>query len=240
MKKILLITLIAIIAIVAVIYFNIGFIVKKAVNKYGSEITGTEVSMQGFDLSLTKGTASVTKLSVANPKGYQEKNIFDLENISVDIDTKSVATDTIIINSIIVNKPIITFEALSLQQNNIKTLQANINKNLPQTQKTQSVSAKEEKAPKKVIIKKFVLSKAKVDMSLPNIKPQSVELPEIIITDFDGNPQKQIAKILDAIIEKTTQSVTSIAQKEFENVAKENLDKITDSIKDKIDLKGLF
>ncbi len=243
MKKIILALLLIIIAVVAIVYFNLGYIVKKAVNKYGSEITGTEVSLQGFDLSLSKGEASASKLLVGNPKGYQAQSIFELENIEVNLDIKSLTSDTIVINSIVVNKPVITFEALSLQQNNIKALQDNINKNLPQTQKTESIAKGSDdnaKSAKKILIKKFVLSKATAQMYLPNINPQSVELPEIVITDFDGNPQKQIAKIFDAIIENTTKSVSNIAKQELENVAKENLNKITDSIKDKIDLKGLF
>ena len=51
-------------------------IVKKVVNKYGSEITGTEVNLQGFKLSLTKGEGEISEITVANPKNYSATYIF--------------------------------------------------------------------------------------------------------------------------------------------------------------------
>ncbi|MFR8206198.1 MAG: hypothetical protein ACLU99_07550 [Alphaproteobacteria bacterium] len=48
--------------------------------------------------------------------------------VSVKVDLKSPASDTIVINEIKVDKPVLTYEMLSLTQNNIKQLQDNIAK----------------------------------------------------------------------------------------------------------------
>ncbi|MFI3241115.1 MAG: hypothetical protein R3Y43_00945 [Alphaproteobacteria bacterium] len=243
MKKILLITLVVIIAVIGIAFLNIGKIVTTAVNTYGSEITGTQVSLKGFNLSLTKGEAEINKLLVANPQGYNAPYIFELDNISVTLDIKSLTTDTIVINEINIKQPIISFEALSLQQNNLKALEENINKNLPQTQKTESIATEETSSTssKTVLIKKFVLSKATVKAYMPNMDPISLELPEITLTDIDsGNPQKQIAQIFESIITATTQAVTNFTKEQLENLAQSSLNTITDSIKNKINVKGLF
>lgn len=107
-------------------------IVKQVVHKYGSQITGTEVNLQGFNLSLTNGEGSIKGLTVANPTNYKSPNLLDLGGVSVKVDLKSLASDTIVINEIKVDKPVLTYEMLSLTQNNIKQLQDNIAKIRPQ------------------------------------------------------------------------------------------------------------
>ena len=117
-----------VLVIAAAWYFSpsLETIVKKVVNKYGSEITGTEVNLQGFKLSLTKGEGEISEITVANPKNYSAPYIFSLGDIFVKVDLKSLATDTIIIEKIAINKPVITYEMLSLTQNNISQIQKNI------------------------------------------------------------------------------------------------------------------
>ena len=95
-------------------------IVKNLVHKYGSQVTGTDVSLEGFDLSLFSGEASVKKIVVANPQGYKTPNFISLDGVSVKVNLDSVLTDTIIVESIIVNKPYLSYEIISLTQNNIK------------------------------------------------------------------------------------------------------------------------
>ena len=68
MKKRIFFGLLAVIIIaLAVVWGSLESIVKKVVNKYGSEVTGTEVRLEGFNLSPFNGTASISGLKVANP-----------------------------------------------------------------------------------------------------------------------------------------------------------------------------
>ena len=72
-------------------YFVNSFesIVKNLVHKYGSQITGTEVNLQGFNLSLTSGEGSIRGLTVGNPKNYKSANLIDLGGVTVKVDLKS-------------------------------------------------------------------------------------------------------------------------------------------------------
>ena len=72
--------------IVAGVYFfapSLETIVQKIVHKYGSEITGTDVNLQGFELGLTTGEGRISKITVGNPKDYTTKNLFELGEIYV-------------------------------------------------------------------------------------------------------------------------------------------------------------
>ena len=143
-------------------------IFKDLVHKYGSQVTGTDVSLEGFKISLSNGEGQIKKIVVANPKGYQSANFLSLDGITIKVDIKSLASDTIIIDSIIIDKPVISYEILSLTQNNIKEIKNNITKF---TSKSASSSSKEKKSTsskeesgsgKKVIIKKLQINQLKL------------------------------------------------------------------------------
>ena len=171
-------------------------IVKDLVHKYGSQVTGTDVSLEGFKISLSNGEGQIKKIVVANPKGYQSANFLSLDGITIKVDIKSLASDTIIIDSIIIDKPVISYEILSLTQNNIKEIKNNITKF---TSKSASSSSKEKKSTsskeesgsgKKVIIKKLQINQGEInaaasagELASSNI---SVPLPDITMTNIGG------------------------------------------------------
>ena len=229
-------------------------IVKDLVHKYGSEITGTEVSLEGFKISLTDGQAQVKKIVVANPQGYQNTNFLSLDGITVKIDIKSLTSDTIIIDSIIIDKPVISYEILSLTQNNIKEIQNNINKF---TAKSASSTKPETTAPakaesgsaKKVIIKKLQINKGEInaaasagDLASSNI---TVPLPDINMTNIGGgqngnNIPEIISKVLNQILSTASKTVATVKIGDFKDIAEKNLDNVVGGVKDRVKNLGIF
>ena len=73
--------LIVLAAIGAGVYFtapSLESIVQTVVHKYGSQVTGTEVNLGGFKLSLLKGEVEINNLTVANPENYSQPNIMSV------------------------------------------------------------------------------------------------------------------------------------------------------------------
>ena len=107
------------------IYFclpSVESIIKRVVHQYGSQIIGTDVSIGGIDLELSKGIGVVKDIKIANPKGYQAPNLFYLKELGVEIDISSLTSDTIIIDNITINNPEITYEMKTLTQSNISDI----------------------------------------------------------------------------------------------------------------------
>ena len=107
-------------AVVVIIFIGVAAavlfmenIVKTTVNKYGSEIIGTKVELQGFSLNPLNGTASIRDFTVANPKNYQTPYLFRLGGISIKVDMKSVLSDTIIIEDITVAYDSVNFTRIT-------------------------------------------------------------------------------------------------------------------------------
>ena len=252
MKKYIFGFLVLIIA--AAWYFSpsLETIVKKVVNKYGSEITGTEVNLQGFKLSLTKGEGEISEITVANPKNYSAPYIFSLGDIFVKVDLKSLATDTIVIEKIAVNKPVITYEMLSLTQNNISQIQKNIAANTAskdaQSTQPKEESSKDEASSKKVIIKELVIANGEIQ-AIANINGKAndlkVKLPQIVMKNI-GDEKKgesiasSITKILNNILKTASKTVVESQLGDLKSVANENLDKVVGGVKDRVKELGIF
>ncbi len=230
-------------------------IVKTAVHKYGSEIVGTSVELRGFSLNPFKGTASIRGFTVANPQNYQTPHLFNLGGISVKIDMKSVFTDTIVIEDITVSKPVITYEMLSLNQNNIKQIQENVAQNTSSAaaseQKDAKADAKSASAPaKKVIIRKLTIAEGELQAVTSLQKDAAkidVKLPAIVLSDIGGDKTGKgesiaasVSKIITKILNTASQTVVKNNLGDLKKVAKENLNNAVDSVKDKVKNLGIF
>lgn len=168
---------------------------------------------------------------------------------------KSLTSDTIIIEDITIDKPVITYEMLSLTQNNIKQLQSNISKNTASAEKSENkAAAKTEKtaedkaAAKKVIIKKVTVRAGELKAFAGGSGDQAladVKLPEIVLTDIGSQKKSEniassIAKVLNKILSTASQTVVKSGLGDLKNVARKNLDNVVGGVKDKVKNFGIF
>lgn len=251
--------LLGLVAVAAGAYYftpSVSSIVSKLVHKYGSEVTGTDVTLKGLDFSLTKGEVLIDKITVANPANYKTPNIFDLNKIQVKVDLKSLTSNTIVIESIVVDKPEITYEMLSLTQNNIKEIQNNVENYLKKSakeepkaeqakpQEAKAASDEEKAGSKKVVIKKLTISNAKLSAAAMG-QEVAVTLPTIEMKNIgEGSEKKSIPQVIAMVINKiltvASQTVVNSKLSNLENVAKENLKGVVGNVKDRVKELGIF
>ena len=186
-KKYLILGIVAVAAVAAYVFTpSLDTIVRRLVNKYGSQVTGTDVDLKGFSLSLSSGEGKISQITIANPKNYSAPYLFKLDEISIKVNLKSLTSDTIIIDEIKVRQPEITYEMISLTQNNVSEILKNI-ENYGKTSESAAADAKPQKetkatksdsAGKKVIIKNLLIDKGNIDViaALPG-KHKSFRLP---------------------------------------------------------------
>lgn len=252
-----------IVAVAAAAYFltpSMETIVKKIVHKYGSEVTGTDVNLGGFNLSLKNGEASLSNITIANPKNYKSPYIFNLGNISAKVDIKSLTKDVIIVENVTIDKPVITYEMLSLTQNNVAEIQNNVSKygKSDKTAETQD-EPKEEKAAdakaeggKKVVIKELSVNNGAIEV-MANINGKennlSVPLPNIKINnigetsngkDAGTSVATAISKVLNTVLGVASKTVVENQLSDLRNIANDNLDQVVGGVKDRVKNLGIF
>lgn len=261
--KILFILLLVIVLAGVGVFFSIpsmGGMVSKLVNKYGSQVTGTNVTLGNFELSPLKGELHLNNLAVANPKNYSQPNVISIGDITVKIDLKTILSDVIVVDYVRINKPVISYEMLSITQNNVSQLLENINRNTASSAKQAaaatsgkaSADTKEveqsSKPAKKVIIKQILVDGGEINVAA-SIAGQTasagVTLPAIelknIGEDKNGADIVETATmVLKKILTTGYETVVKSQLVDLQGVAEGSLDNVLDSVKEKSGVKGWF
>lgn len=268
MKKRYIVLGVFVAAIAGGVYYlnqNLEPIVKKLVNQYGSQITGTNVSLDGFKLSLMQGSMSLQGLKVGNPQGYQQPNIMSIGEASVKLNIGSLRTPIIEVESINIVAPEISYELKNGTQNNVQDLLKNIEKNTASTAKAEEKPAQTEtkadskdksaQSSKKVVIDRLSITEGKINLGASLGKQgatATIPLPAIELKDLgreNGKQGQSITETAVAILNKifTTASDTIIKQggealKQIAAEGEKALKGVADNLKNEAKglLKNLF
>jgi hypothetical protein len=202
MKKIgfFLIAFVALIAsFVLYLHSNLDSMVKAAIEKYGTAAVQTDVRLDSVAILITSGQASLTELTVANPKGFAASKAISMGKISVTLDTRSITGNgPIIIREVIIDKPDVDFEANLAGETNLQTLEKNI--------AADTHSGSNQQQGRKIVIDNLTIRGGQIGISHPLLKQLlTVGLPAIHLTNIGknngGDTAAQIAdQILGSII----------------------------------------
>ena len=253
MKKFLLILLTIIIVLaggICGLYLNLESIVKASVAKYGSQLTGTEVALDGFRLSLRKGEAELKGLRIANPEGYQTPQILSLGSVYVRLDMRSLLKPVIVVEEIRIANPEIAYELKNVTHNNVSDLLAAVNKNAAdQTDATRAGTAKpavssggsaksaSSSGGKKVIINALNITGGKVSLGATfggKGAAASVPLPAVTLKDIGrekGSQGKGIIETASLILKKILDTAYDTAVRQGLNSLKDIADESADTLK---------
>lgn len=242
MKKILLRICIVVLALIIIaalgVHFFLDSAVKRGVETVGPKLTKTDVKLGGVNISLISGSGKLKGLVIGNPEGYKTAQAISVGNASLELKPGTVFSDKLVITSINVQSPEITFEG-SIKglgiKDNLQQILDNVNGSTSGSKGTNvSVSGatpkEEKKANKKLEVDDFQITGAKLDASINGMegKTLTLTLPTIQLTNLGTGPdgitvaeltKKVIAAIKDAA-EKEVASNAGNLTKGAENLTK--------------------
>ncbi len=220
--KILLYILGAFVAVAVIAFlivaFMLGSVVKKGVNLAGPKITQTQVVLEDAQISPFSCKGTLKGLTVGNPAGWTTPRAFYLGEVSIDMEPGSLAQEHIVINSIVIDQPEITFET-KITSSNLQDLLKNIQGSStapaqpapqpqPGSEKPAEPAAQPTK-PVKIEVKSFRLQNAKVIVAgLGTNVP--VEIPSLVMENLgtrEGGltPEELSAAVLKEILAQVAQ-----------------------------------
>jgi hypothetical protein len=82
---------------------NLDRLVEAAVEKVGTQVTGTAVTVDGVSIALREGRGEITGLTIGNPDGFESDYALRIGLIALDIDTASITSDPVRISQITVS-----------------------------------------------------------------------------------------------------------------------------------------
>jgi hypothetical protein len=218
-KKILLgivigLLVLVIIAVIVVGLF-LGKIVKLGINDVGPKITQTTLTVDAVDVSMLTGSAKVKNLVIGNPEGFKAPSAISVGLAAVRVSPMSVLSDKIVVKSIRIESPEITFEGNPFGANNLKKIQDNVNTAAANFQSPLSTNqppktAVPAKPGAKLEVDEFVITGGKIHFGTGPTLP----LPDIHLTDLgkgpDGITAADLTKtILSEVISGTLKAVES-------------------------------
>ncbi|MGA2242431.1 MAG: hypothetical protein ABSH11_10410 [Verrucomicrobiota bacterium] len=191
MKKLFLSFIIVLAVLFVVAAIGVGLfldsIVKTGMETVGPKITQVSIKVDAVKLSLLTGSASVKGLIVGNPEGYKTPQAISVGSAAVGVNPLSVFSDKIVVRSVRVEAPEITFEG-GLGGNNLSKILDNVNA-IAQNSRPASTNttAKAGNEPgRKIEVDDFLITGAMVHVSLTGIggKEMTLPLPDIHLTNL--------------------------------------------------------
>jgi hypothetical protein len=241
MKKFGIMAAVLVVGVSGVFFFlsNLNEIIRKIIEKQGSEVLNASVVVSDVDISLKNGRGTIGGLTIASPDGYGVKHAFTLGEIVIDMDLGSLQGEPLIIDEIRVSGPVVHAEFLESGASNVDELNKNVQKNAT-TGASQSGEQNSDDM-KRILIKKFVFEKGtiEVDASALGLAKKSLDLPAVQLNDIGGAggamPDELTQAILTALTKKATQEIVraGIDQKAKE-MATDEAKKQAGSLLDKI------
>ncbi len=221
MKKIIVRSLIALVVIVILavvgVSMSLGRIIKAGVETIGPKVTKVDIKLDSVSLSPLSGGGTIRGLVVGNPAGYKSASAINVGAATLAVVPKSLLADKIIVKTIQVKAPEITYET-NLKESNLSKLVANMQEATGGGQKEPSkpqepAPTKEAKPAKKLEVDEVLITGGKIHVAVTALGggTATVPLPDIHLQDLgtgpDGiTPEDLTVKVLGAIEQGTVKA----------------------------------
>lgn len=226
------------------LYKNLDGIVERAIENMGSDVTQTEVAVDGVKLELTEGRGQITGLSVANPQGFSNEKALTLGTVALQIKPSTVRDEVIVLDEVLIDSAKLRMEHQGLSDTNIKALMDNIRASTA----SQEPAAKDTAGPEqRFAVKSLKFKNISMDVVSEQIENRTLALKDIERSNLGSAEQGLTAKelalaiaqpVIDQARDRFEQEVKGRAQDELKEKIE---DKLSDEDKEKVNrLKSIL
>ncbi|MFZ5877329.1 MAG: hypothetical protein ACOYXU_13110 [Nitrospirota bacterium] len=162
------------------LYHSLGPLVATTVRTFGPEITGVAIRLDHVDIQPLQGTAELRGLVVGNPKEFKTDHAISLGQFSMTLKLRSLLSDVIVIQQILIVNPEVTYE-LGANGSNLAAIQRNVERYAGSTgakdQPEKASSATSAGGGKKLVIKDLFIKDATATVSAAILRGKAVSVP---------------------------------------------------------------
>jgi len=201
-----------------VLAFTLNGLVKSGIERTGTELTQTGVSVEQVSINPWSGSGTIEGLRVRNPEGFESEHAIVIQNFEVSLDIRSIFSDTLIVNEIILTEPAILV-IQKVPQNNLRMLMRNMDE--------ATADEPEEADSQAMLIRSLLVRNAQVSVT-PSIGEQpsaTVTMDEIELQnvgeDGSANVEQVVRQVASRIINEAMKTALSGQLDELKNKAKD-------------------
>lgn len=236
MKKVIIGIVIAVVVVVLLAVVGVAFFldgaIKKGVETVGPQIAKVDIKLDGVSLSLLSGSGKIKGLIVGNPEGYKTPHAISVGSASLAVSPGSVFSDKVVIKSIRVESPEIYYEG-GLGGDNLRKILDNVTASTSGT--ATEPAAKSEQPAKKLQVDDFVITGAKLNISIKGTGgfAAPIPLPDIHFTNLGQGPEGiTAAELTKKVFTELTASVAKNAAGAIADIGKGAVDSATKTAAD--------
>lgn len=173
------VVLLILVAAVLVIGARLDDSIRSAVETHGPEYTGTEVKLDGVNLSIFDGAGEMKGLLVGQPPGYEGDAAMRVGQVRIVVDTSTLLEDTVVIRELVIDGAELNAVVRGLRDNNLQTILDHI----------ESVTGPaEEPVPeqgpaRELIIDRLAFTNARATATVGSMAPVQVSVPDLLLED---------------------------------------------------------
>ena len=160
------------------LYASRDALIKRAIERYGPEVTGVSVKVGAVKLEPMDGTGAIRGLEIGNPQGYEAPHALSLGEMRLAVDPKSLAADVVHVKELSLEAPIITYER-GPGGDNLTAIQKHIESALPKAEPGKT-EAKKPGPERRFIIDRVAVRKARVSYG----GALNVDVPDLELRDL--------------------------------------------------------
>jgi hypothetical protein len=207
MKKLLIGLGVLVVLVVGGAFFllsNLDGLVKTAIETFGSEAIGSEVSVGSVEIDLRGGSAAIYDFNVANPEGFSDRLMLSFSEVSMAIDLASINSDVIRINSIVARQPSVLYERAN-GTTNIDTVSAKF----AGSEDQQTVDPAAEETAVRLDIESILIEDIQAHMAGEGDPDLTINLGDINLQNMQGTPDEIALQIMTPLMRQISANAAS-------------------------------
>ena len=221
-----LVILLVVVVLVGSLFLNGA--VKRAIETVGPKLTQVTVTLDKASVSVLSGSGSIHGLVVGNPEGFKTPQAISVGSASLALQPGSIFSDKLVIRSINLQSPEITFEG-GFGGNNLQKILDNVDE--ATGGKSTNAAPETAKSSRKLEVDDFVISNAKLNVSVTGMGGKSIPviLPDIHLTQLGTGPDGiTAAELTKRVLQEVEKVAVQAADGAMANLGKN----ATDAAKD--------
>ena len=228
---------IVVLALAGAVVFS-SQIVQTAVEEVGSRALGVPVTLENANVGFLSGSFKLQGLKVANPSGFEKDRALSFSEVEVQVEPKSLMSNKIVVNKIVVRAPEIFYEG-NLKSNNFKKYlehqKSRSEVSAPKSSKAErSVASTSAPSQQKVQIDYVLIEQAAMHALLKTPVAErefNLRLPKVEIEGI-GNQKEgvDIQQALQTILQPFVMQIEAVALKKIED---EGMNGVLEKLKQK-------
>lgn len=198
------VVVVVVVVILLVALASVDSIVKEAIERVGSDVTKTEVTVDDVDISIKSGQGTIKGLTIGNPQGFNER-VMRIGEARIVLDIGTLTSDTIVIKEIAVTAPQVTVE-VNQGGTNVSKLQDTLSQGATGGGGgAGGGSGGNPEDEKKIVIDRITIADGRVELKAAQLdKGIGADLPSITLRDIGkdkgGASADEVAKVILAAV----------------------------------------